>query len=150
MRLHRVNARLFECALSNTSGIQRLTFYPNNTVMSGLYANAAEDLGVGRTAVVNSGVMPEDVDAVLEGMFEPTVLTCRVRTLSEILDEQDVERIDLLKIDAEKSELDVWQDPGLEGTNIRLIFARRASAGAGLRRRSGPRPPGLARARLAR
>jgi hypothetical protein len=40
-------------------------------------------------------------------MFKKTTFPCRLRTLSEIIDEEGVTRIDLLKIDAERSEREV-------------------------------------------
>ncbi len=43
----------------------------------------------------------------LEERFKSQSFTCQLRTLSDVLGKQNVERIDLLKIDAYKSELDV-------------------------------------------
>ncbi|MEH2082683.1 MAG: FkbM family methyltransferase [Nostoc sp.] len=44
---------------------------------------------------------------LLEERFKSQAFTCQVRTLSDVLGEQNVKRIDLLKIDAYKSELNV-------------------------------------------
>ena len=43
----------------------------------------------------------------MEGRFEAVEVECRMRTLSEVLEEEGVERIDLLKVDVEKSEEEV-------------------------------------------
>jgi hypothetical protein len=40
-------------------------------------------------------------------LFKKVTFPCRLRTLSEVIDEEGVERIDLLKIDAERSEREV-------------------------------------------
>ena len=56
---------------------------------------------------MNTGVAPEDADALLGQAFKATSFRCQLRTLSEIIDEERVEQIDLLKIDVEKSERDV-------------------------------------------
>ena len=47
-----------------------------------------------------------ELDAV-DTYLESEIYGCELRTLSDVIDEHGVERIDLLKIDAEKSELDI-------------------------------------------
>jgi hypothetical protein len=37
-------------------------------------------------------------------MYNPEVLSCRIKTLSEIINQENIEQIDLLKIDAENYE----------------------------------------------
>jgi FkbM family methyltransferase len=49
------------------------------------------------------------VDLGLRRMLNVTTVTCQVKTLSAVIAEHDIEFIDLLKIDVEKSELDVLQ-----------------------------------------
>jgi len=43
----------------------------------------------------------------LEERFRSEIFDCRLRPLSEVIQEQGIERIDLLKVDVQKSELDV-------------------------------------------
>ncbi len=66
--------------------------------LSGLYANPERDATLVRTVLANLGVM---------GAHEAVPLTCELRTLSSVLDEQGLARVDLLKIDVERAELDV-------------------------------------------
>ena len=47
------------------------------------------------------------LDALVESRVSGEKIVCRLRTLSEIIREEGIERIDLLKIDVEKSEADV-------------------------------------------
>jgi hypothetical protein len=47
------------------------------------------------------------LDRKINKAFQATQVTCQLRTLSEIIREQNIEQIDLLKIDVERSELDV-------------------------------------------
>jgi len=105
--LHRVDARIFECGLSREAGTAEFTFYPANTVRSGFHVNLEVDRGTTKTYMVNSGVSERYADLFLGFLFKKVTFPCRLRTLSEIVDEEGVERIDLLKIDAERSEREV-------------------------------------------
>jgi len=107
VELHGVDARVFECGLSRESGTAEFTFYPGNTVMSGFHADLETDRGTTKTYLVNRGFSERKADLLLGFLFKKTTFPCRLRTLSEIVDEERVTRIDLLKIDAERSERDV-------------------------------------------
>jgi 31-O-methyltransferase len=109
IELHGVNARVFECGLSRESGTAELTFYPANTVCSGFHVNLETDRGTTKTYMVNSGLSPRAADMFLGILFKKTTFPCRLRTLSEIVDEERVTRIDLLKIDAERSEREILE-----------------------------------------
>jgi hypothetical protein len=69
--------------------------------------------------MVNSGFSPRNADLFLGLLFKKTTFPCRLRTLSEIVDEERVARIDLLKIDAERSELEILA--GIRTEHWRLI-----------------------------
>jgi 31-O-methyltransferase len=105
--LHSIDAHVFECGLSQESGTAEFTFYPGNTVLSGFHADLETDRSTTWTFMVNSGFAPRHADMFLGSMFKKVTFPCPLRTLSEIIDEQRVERIDLLKIDVEKSEKEV-------------------------------------------
>ena len=107
--LHGADARVFECGLSREPGTAEFTFYPANSVMSGFHADLETDRGTTKTCMVNRGVAPRDAERLLGFLFKTQTFPCRLRTLSEIVDEQDVARIDLLKVDVEKSELEVLE-----------------------------------------
>ena len=107
IELHGVDARIFECGLSRESGTAEFTFYPANTVRSGFHVNLEVDRDTTKTYMVNSGVSARNADLFLGFLFEKVTFPCRLRTLSEIVDEEGVTRIDLLKIDAERSEREV-------------------------------------------
>ena len=104
IELHGVNARVFECGLSRKSGTAEFTFYPGNTVLSGFHADLEADRSTTKAYMVNSGFSPKKADLFLSFLFKQVTFPCRLRTLSEIIDEERVTRIDLLKIDAERSE----------------------------------------------
>jgi FkbM family methyltransferase len=107
VELHGADARIFECGLSRESGTAEFTFYPGNSVMSGFHADDETDRGTTRTFMVNSGFKPQNAERLLGFLFKKVTFPCRLRTLSEIIDEEGVARIDLLKVDVEKSEREV-------------------------------------------
>lgn len=117
--LHGIDATIYECGLSRKSGTADFTFYPGNTVLSGFHADLEADRGTTKTYMVNSGFPPQKADRFLNLLFKEETFPCRLRTLSEIIDEERIRRIDLLKIDAEKSERDVLA--GIRIEHWRLI-----------------------------
>jgi FkbM family methyltransferase len=118
IEIHGVDAHVFECGLSRESGTAEFTFYPANTVRSGFHADLETDRGTTKTYMLNSGFSPRAAEMFLGFLFKKTTFSCRLRTLSEIVDEEHVERIDLLKIDAERSERDVLAGIRTEHWNL--------------------------------
>jgi 31-O-methyltransferase len=114
-----INARLHKCALSNESGTMMLTHYPNKSTMSGLFANPVDDKLTSRTFMVNEGADGEDADFLLENAFAAESVPCEVRTISDIIDNDLIQDIDLLKVDVEKSELNVLL--GIRPEHWRLV-----------------------------
>ena len=75
--------------------------------MSGLYGNEVEDRKTTMAFLENSGFGRSDAEEMSAGLFEAQSVTCQLRALSEVITEEKVDRIDLLKIDVEKAEKDV-------------------------------------------
>ncbi len=107
VELYGVDAHLFECGLSSEPGTAEFTYYPANTVRSGFHVDLETDRKTTKTYMINNGMAERNADLFLGLLFKKTTFPCRLRTLSEIVDEQSVTRIDLLKIDAERSEREV-------------------------------------------
>jgi FkbM family methyltransferase len=107
IELHGVDARLFECGLARESGTAEFSFYPANSVMSGFHADLGADRETSKTYMVNTGLSPQNAERMLGYLFRKVTFNCPLRTLSEIVDEEQVTRIDLLKVDVEKSEREV-------------------------------------------
>jgi amino acid adenylation domain-containing protein/FkbM family methyltransferase len=109
--LYGLDAKLFECALSKEEGRETFTFYPKLSLLSSLYADGGEEQEV--VASFALAEQPEDVrrddlfEALLEDRLEKRNFPVQLRTLSSVVREAGVDRIDLLKIDVQKSELDV-------------------------------------------
>jgi FkbM family methyltransferase len=127
---HRVRAKLFEIGLSDVEKTTDFTFYPFSSGMSSVYGDRAEERAVLQGIIQNqvhgdrSGGM-EQVAAYSEDLIEQRLrsqkLTCRLRTISSVIREEGIERIDLLKIDVQKSELDVLM--GIESRDWGKIHA---------------------------
>ncbi len=95
------------CGLARESATAEFTFYPANTVRSGFHINLEVDRSTTKTYMVNSGISARNADLYLDFLFKKVAFPCCLRTLSEIVDEEGVTRIDLLKVDAERSEREV-------------------------------------------
>src|SRR5262249_51159286 len=55
----------------------------------------------------DAAASPGLIDELLDERLRSRSITCEFRTLSEVIDEEGIETIDLVKIDVEKSELEV-------------------------------------------
>jgi FkbM family methyltransferase len=104
---HQVDHVALACALGARPASQRLTVYPNNTSMSGVYADAEHDRAVTRTYLHNTGFDERDIDDLMAGLHASYDETCEITTLSAVIDAHRVPRIDLLKVNVEKAEADV-------------------------------------------
>jgi len=111
--LYDLDVELFNCGLSNETKQLPFTFYPKMSSMSGVYADAALDESLTRAALSNrDDALAQEQDELLAGHFVSETFQCQFRTLSEVMREHQVKHIDLLKIDVEKSELDVLEGIG--------------------------------------
>jgi FkbM family methyltransferase len=120
------NPRLhaFDCGLSFEPGTLQFAYYPNATFASTAYPDdASDDLELTSTLLErNLQTLPTPLSAIEQlpaWVRKPAVrliaryinqrksVNCALKTISQIIREQGITRIDFLKIDAEKSELDV-------------------------------------------
>jgi FkbM family methyltransferase len=108
-------ANLFNYGMSNSEKTSKFTFYPNSSGMSSFYADVDEEKDVLRSIMVNqtekgmAGMeqLMRYADELLEERLISEIYECRLTTLSVFLRERNIKKIDLLKIDVQKSELDV-------------------------------------------
>ncbi|MFD5514955.1 amino acid adenylation domain-containing protein [Streptomyces sp. NPDC127066] len=131
IELHDLNATALPYGLAAQAGEETFTFYPHNTVISSsrTTAEAAHEMvrsylrnrsdqfaeGSGDDAAVGD----EDLDELVGARLSGEQFTCRLHTLSEVVREYGVERIDLLKIDVESAEYEVLQ--GIDAAHWPLI-----------------------------
>jgi amino acid adenylation domain-containing protein/FkbM family methyltransferase len=127
--LYGLNVKLFQCGLSNESKLGTFTYYPDATMMSGRYADGIEDREVvksfllrehGPVASENDGLDDELLNELLENRLTTRQFACTLRTLSDVIRQTGVERVDLLKIDVQKSELELLD--GIESQDWKKIM----------------------------
>jgi FkbM family methyltransferase len=112
-----VSARLFNVGLSDRERTAPFTFYPNSTGMSSFRADLAEERHVLRTILERQRAQGMDgmdaimgqIDELLDVRFQARTFEARLRRLSDVLRENDVPRVDLLKVDVQKCELEVLE-----------------------------------------
>jgi FkbM family methyltransferase len=118
LSLYGVRAKLFQCGLGDSPGDAEFTFYPQAAGLSGRIASVEEDKSATRAIVLDwlghaapgaqESILPrQQLDEALNEYLRAETYTCPMKTLSEVIREEGVGRIDLLKIDVEGSELDV-------------------------------------------
>jgi amino acid adenylation domain-containing protein/FkbM family methyltransferase len=99
---------------------ERFTYYPRYTMMSGIARWARPDQEVEvinqylsreaeQTRDEGHASLLEHADELLRGRFEAEEYECSLQPLSAVIREQGVDRIDLLKIDVQRSELEVLE-----------------------------------------
>lgn len=116
-------ARLFNYGISDRAGEAEFTFYPNSPGMSTFHPRLDEERETLLAIMENqleqgmegmTGVM-RHADDLLEERFRAETFRCTLRPLSQVIYEHRVERIDLLKVDVQKSEMQVLE--GIEAAD---------------------------------
>ncbi len=111
LRLLGANARVFDCGISAAEGRADFTFYPGFSILSGLHADIADEKEVVRSYIRQqrdmAGSDDDAVEEVLAAKLRPVTIPVRLRPLGDVIAESGVTRIDLLKINVEKAELEV-------------------------------------------
>jgi amino acid adenylation domain-containing protein/FkbM family methyltransferase len=116
--LYAPGAHLFPFGLADQERRDEFTFYPRYTMMSGRSssADAAGEVTVikrflenarGSGAADASAALLDHADELLEGRFQGELHEVLLRRLSDVLREQEIERVDLLKVDVQRAEMDV-------------------------------------------
>ena len=120
--------KAFPFGLSSRREEVSFAYYPLAPVLSTGFPDEAADLEVMKGALLNNMVylaeaplavrclrwLPEFlrdpvVHCALARTLRPTTVTCQMETLSQFVSDHGIDRIDLLKIDAEKAELEIFR-----------------------------------------
>jgi FkbH-like protein/FkbM family methyltransferase len=118
----------FNCGVSDRAKTARFTFYEKSSVFSGFYSNEHEDKEAIQAVVRNvlrnetserSESLEEYVDDLTHDRLRQTTFECRMTSVSDIIRENRIDKIGLLKIDAEKSEWDIIR--GIEDCHWPMI-----------------------------
>ena len=111
-RLHGRRVHVFDCGVSNRASTAEFTYYPHLSIMSSRFGDVEAERSVIKAFIGDgdsSGLRPEIVEDLLTDRLAAERVVCELRPLSDVIRERGVERIDLLKVDVEKSELDVLE-----------------------------------------
>lgn len=112
--LYGLPARIFNYGLASEDGQATFTYYPHISIFSGRFADVSEEAETVKAYIHSQaqggGEVMLDGNALSELLeeqltFEP--FTCPMKTISQVIKENRVNKIDLLKINVEKSEMDV-------------------------------------------
>ncbi len=103
--------------LSDVPRVERFTFYPRYTMMSGASAFAQPEAEVEvvkrflenqrRSGDEDAVELIRQAEELLAGRFAGEQAECELRRLSDVLAELGIEHVDLLKIDVQRAELEV-------------------------------------------
>ncbi len=109
------SVRVHACGMAEREGKATFTFYPNYSIMSGFHAGSGQDGSTLRSGIksylLEKGTDPAEItDPLLDRLVRVALkqtqeYVCRLRSVSEVMDEAGVAGIGLLKIDAEGSEM---------------------------------------------
>ncbi|ARV58849.1 hypothetical protein BZZ01_09565 [Nostocales cyanobacterium HT-58-2] len=113
--LYNLDVKLFNIGLANTTKSDSFTYYNNLSLVSGRFADLEEEQNVVKSFLFKQKEYKDNESIVSEGAINELLserlttkqFICQLRPLSDVIHENGVKRIDLLKIDVEKSELDV-------------------------------------------
>ncbi len=124
-----VAVRMFNCGLSDREQEVTFYYYPNISIMSCRhdYINWENEVDLIKRYVANereSGPPGREehlaeVESLAHKDFEFAERRCQLRTMSAVIDEVGVSGIDLIKIDAQRAELDVLR--GIEPRHWPLV-----------------------------
>ncbi|MEF3112296.1 amino acid adenylation domain-containing protein [Streptomyces chrestomyceticus] len=124
-----VRAKTFPYGLGAADGELSFTYYPGYSMMSGVsaYSDADSEVEVIKRYLANergqgledSGRLLDRADELLADRFRGEELRARVRRFSDLADEEHLTRVDLLKIDVQRAELDVLR--GIDARHWGLV-----------------------------
>jgi amino acid adenylation domain-containing protein/FkbM family methyltransferase len=115
-QLYSDRIKVFNCGISSVEGVENFIYYPNASVLSGSFANKEEELKTVKAFIYNQE-QPEikeqlsssQVNELLEERLKFSEFQCQLKTLSQVIKEDRISFIDLLKIDVEKGECEVLE-----------------------------------------
>ena len=107
--------KVFQLGMAEATKTATFTFFQGSSIQSGFYVNADKEKTVAKEVIMNQqnvdvidmAEFVEETDYMLDQRFTPEDFTAQLTTLSSVIEQKDIDCIHLLKINVEKSELDV-------------------------------------------
>lgn len=111
--LNAPRTRLLNCGVSSEPGEATFTFYPRSSGMSSFFADAEEERRALDAVLANEArrggaaaqALLEHREDYLAERLEAIPYTCPLVTLSQVIRDHRLERVDLVKIDVQKAEM---------------------------------------------
>ncbi|MFI6084309.1 amino acid adenylation domain-containing protein [Streptomyces sp. NPDC051217] len=107
--LHGLDAVVTDCGISEAAGRAEFTYYPEMSLMSGRFADEAAERETLRRVIANErgtqGAGEDQLTELLAERLASTRVDVELRTVSQVIRDHGLTAVDLLKVDAEKSEL---------------------------------------------
>ncbi|NML39137.1 amino acid adenylation domain-containing protein [Chitinophaga sp. G-6-1-13] len=105
--LYGIPGNAYQLAVSDSEGQLDISYYPEVSIVSGINESSVEARELVRAYIRNSGgneLSNEAIDELLDAKLSSRKITCRTKTISRIIQEERLDKVDLLKIDVENSE----------------------------------------------
>jgi amino acid adenylation domain-containing protein/FkbM family methyltransferase len=105
--LYNIKGKALQVAVLDTEKEVDFTYYPGVSIVSGLSDEIREVKDVVASYIRNSNgedLLEEEIDSLLNVKLESRQIKVKTKTLSQIIEEEKIDRIDLLKVDVENSE----------------------------------------------
>lgn len=96
-------------AVAAYAGRRQITYYPAAPGNSGFHADKVKDDALTKGFLLRSGHDEFSAEMLVEGLHEGVRFQVPVTTVSELIRKYRLEKVSLLKIDVERSELDVMR-----------------------------------------
>jgi amino acid adenylation domain-containing protein/FkbM family methyltransferase len=112
-KIYSDNWSVFPVAIGATEGQCNLTIYKHHSLLNTLKPNTQEDqdlllqLAIARYKDDLDAGSEEALRKITQTQLLAETVSCQMRTLSELMHTEKINRIDLLKIDVQRAELDV-------------------------------------------
>ncbi|MEM8533824.1 MAG: amino acid adenylation domain-containing protein [Chloroflexota bacterium] len=107
VELYGLPTRMCNYGLSNVQQEAVFTFYPNTSFMSTQYANVEEVHKIMSLYIDEIGISDFAKEQMEWKYTTAETVTCNLHRISDVMREENLEQIDLLKIVVERAELDV-------------------------------------------
>ena len=111
--LYSERIKIFNIGISDREETVDFTYFPNATVLSSRYSEGTDITDIVRQTIHNQEkatgqqASESEINELLKDRLVTRTYPCKLMTLSQIIRDYHIERIDYLKIDVEKSEMDV-------------------------------------------
>ena len=109
--LYKPNIKINNFGISRFSGKSNLTYYPNHSFISNFYGQSNDEKQIVseyiKTLKDGGNINQKQIDELLSLRLNSRRVNSQTKNLSEFIRENRIKEIDLLKIGAEKSELDI-------------------------------------------